>query len=313
FEEILFMVNNEAIITGPILILKSVQYLSPLIFYLCVEYYTNPDYKIWNKTALYLVFPFIALVLAEYTLANHLKVIKVTFLLIYCFICILLSLLLLKRHKRHIRKFASNTAGINLNWLEFIIWFVLFLIVIVGIYNLTYFDAPLNVYMNVFIYIIIILTAYYSLKQKEIYPLDASERTDVLSVVYEEEHGIVQNKLIPDERLDELKSQLNDLISKEELFLDSDLSLGKLARYMNISPHHLSYVINNGFNLNFYSYINTFRVEKAKNLLVNRELDRYSLIGIAYESGFNSKTSFNTMFKKLTGQTPSQFKKTRSG
>ena len=69
---------------------------------------------------------------------------------------------------------------------------------------------------------------------------------------------------------------------------------------------------NNGFNQNFYGFINKFRVEKSKKLLADKELDKYSIIGIAFESGFNSKTSFNTTFKKLTGQTPSEFKRTCS-
>ncbi|MDO8896190.1 MAG: helix-turn-helix domain-containing protein, partial [Bacteroidales bacterium] len=67
------------------------------------------------------------------------------------------------------------------------------------------------------------------------------------------------------------------------------------------------------YNQNFYGYINKFRVEKSKKLLTDKELDKYSIIGIAFESGFNSKTAFNTAFKKITGQTPSEFKKRSSG
>jgi AraC-like DNA-binding protein len=81
---------------------------------------------------------------------------------------------------------------------------------------------------------------------------------------------------------------------------------------MNITSHQLSYVINTGFNENFFRFINQYRVEKAKELLLLEEMNRLSILGIAFESGFNSKTSFNTTFKKFTGQTPSAFKEMRS-
>jgi AraC-like DNA-binding protein len=167
--------------------------------------------------------------------------------------------------------------------------------------------------MNGFVYLIMLFTAYHSLKQKEIFPVDIQERAEVLSVVNETEADNIQYKVMPDEKLVEVKSQVHELIIKEELYLDTDLNLGKLAHKLDITSHQLSYVINNGFNQNFYSFINKFRVEKAKNLLADKELNKYSIIGIAFESGFNSKTSFNTTFKKITGQTPSEFKKTSSG
>jgi AraC-like DNA-binding protein len=96
-------------------------------------------------------------------------------------------------------------------------------------------------------------------------------------------------------------------------YLDSELNLIKLAELLQMTPHQLSYIINNGFNENFFQYVNGYRVEKAKELLVEDEMNKLSILGIAFESGFNSKTSFNTTFKKFTGQTPSEFKTRSSG
>ena len=62
------------------------------------------------------------------------------------------------------------------------------------------------------------------------------------------------------------------------------------------------------FGLNFFNFINKHRVEEAKLLLLSKKMDQYSILGIAYESGFNSKTAFNTTFKKFTNQTPSVYK-----
>ena len=308
-EEMLIMVTGNSIVPDSLLLIKPLQYLSPLVFYISVEHFTNPKYHIYNKASLRLMIPYLTLIVLEYSLHNEFKLIKVIFLTLFCFTCILLSLLLIRKHKRDIQKFASNTWEIDLGWLEYIVWIIFILIIGVGIYNLTFFDAPLNVYMNTFIYGVILLTAYYSLKQKEVFPTDSLEREVALSSLGEQERDVIQIKIMNDERLTELKFQLNELIAKEELYLEPDMNLGKMAKRLNISSHQLSYVINNGYNLTFNNFVNKFRVEKAKQLLVNRDLNRYSIVGIAYESGFNSKTSFNTMFKKITGQTPSEYKK----
>lgn len=94
----------------------------------------------------------------------------------------------------------------------------------------------------------------------------------------------------------------------EKPYLDPELTLTQLAERINISPHHLSQIINEQFQLNFFEYINQFRVEEVKSRICNPKYESYSLLGIAMDSGFNSKSAFNRVFKKLTHQTPSQFK-----
>lgn len=77
---------------------------------------------------------------------------------------------------------------------------------------------------------------------------------------------------------------------------------------MNISTHHLSQAINQNLNTNFYKFVNAYRVEEVKKKLKNPEFEKYSILGIAFESGFNSKSTFNKIFKEETGMTPSEFK-----
>jgi AraC-like DNA-binding protein len=291
--------------------MKFIQFLSPLVFYISISYFTNPDFSIHRKGLLYLMMPsiYLSLLILENILANDFRIVLTVFLIIHGFVFIFFSFWLIIKHKRHIQQFASSTVEIDLAWLEGIVWAALVLIVGISIFNLLFFDAPLNLFMNGFVYIVVLSTAYHSLKQKEIFPTDIEERAEVLSIVNQSRSDSTQTKIIADEKLLDIKAQLNDLITQDEIFLDNDLNLGKLAKKLNITSHQLSYVINNGFNQNFYGFINKFRVEKAKKLLTDKELDKYSIIGIAFESGFNSKTSFNTTFKKLTGQTPSEFKK----
>ena len=102
--------------------------------------------------------------------------------------------------------------------------------------------------------------------------------------------------------------KLKDALEKDELFLNRELRLSDLANHLAISPHHLSQVINEGFQQNFFDLVNKYRVESAKKKIA--ESSKKSLLQIAFEVGFNNKTSFNNAFKRHVGMTPSQFRKT---
>lgn len=313
-EEIIILISADTLELGSVLILRFVQFLTPVLFFISIRYFTNPDYKIGRNGSLYLIIPtiYLTLLLSDNFLAADFKIVLLAFILLHGLAYIFLSLLLIRKHNKHIQQFASNTLEIDLAWLEYIVWATLFLVVGISVFNLLFYEAPLNLFMNSFVYVVILFTAYHSLKQKEIYPADTKERSEALSLGVDAFPETIQSKILSDDRLVEAKAQLSDIILKDELFLDSELSLGKLAKKLNLSSHQLSYVINNGFSQNFYGFINKFRVEKAKELLSGKALDKYSIIGIAYDSGFNSKTAFNTTFKKITGQTPSEFKQTCS-
>lgn len=102
---------------------------------------------------------------------------------------------------------------------------------------------------------------------------------------------------------------LTKSMTQDQLYLDVDLTLRNLAKHINIHPNQLSWLINDQYKKNFKEFINTYRVEHFKNL-VNKASDKQLyLIGLAYESGFNSKTAFNSFFKKHTGITPTQYVK----
>lgn len=104
------------------------------------------------------------------------------------------------------------------------------------------------------------------------------------------------------------KSMILDYITKNELYKDHDVSLGRLAKSLSITPHILSQVINEQLSCNFNDLINSFRIEEAKKLLKNPGMSNITIAGIAYDSGFNTLSAFNTAFKKFTGVTPSQFR-----
>ena len=90
-------------------------------------------------------------------------------------------------------------------------------------------------------------------------------------------------------------------------YLKSDLKISELADSLTVPYYQLSQLINDEFLVNFYDFINKYRVEEAKKLLIE-DTNNYKILAIAYEVGFNSKATFNRVFKKFTDLTPSEFK-----
>jgi AraC-like DNA-binding protein len=86
-----------------------------------------------------------------------------------------------------------------------------------------------------------------------------------------------------------------------------------VADKMGISVNHLSQVINQKSGKNFFKFINEYRVEAAKKMLGNNAHQKFTILAIAYDCGFNSKSSFNTIFKEFTGYTPSEFVQKKDG
>jgi len=112
------------------------------------------------------------------------------------------------------------------------------------------------------------------------------------------------------------KDQINNIIlslgqamEKEKLFLDSEITIEKIAEHIQSSRHHLSQVLNEGLHRSFYDFINYYRVEEAKHLLADPKRVEHKIASIAYDAGFNSLSTFNDIFKKHTGITPSQYRK----
>jgi AraC-like DNA-binding protein len=103
--------------------------------------------------------------------------------------------------------------------------------------------------------------------------------------------------------------QLTQLVHTEKLFLDPELTLSDLASHLDIHTNYLSQIINEQEGVTFYEYINNLRIEEFKRLVQKPENQKYTLLALAYDAGFNSKTSFNRNFKKNTNLSPSEYLK----
>jgi AraC-like DNA-binding protein len=258
----------------------------------------------------FLLFPFaflICLVCIALGIGTIFGSLSVILILIQALFYTGLSYITIRKHQRKIQQFSSNTEGIDLNWLEYIILVLFMVNIIYVIYNLFYDPKSLNFFINTVFLLVIYLVGYYSLKQKEIYPLEEKQREELISINEDTDSEEVKRKLISDEELIKIKTVLENLMDSQKPYLDSELNLIRLAEMLSVSTHHLSYVINTGFGKNFFN-MSTNSGRPCQKLLKESN-SKLSILGIAYESGFNSKTSFNTTFKKLTGQTPSEFRK----
>ncbi|WP_335975018.1 helix-turn-helix domain-containing protein [Gaetbulibacter jejuensis] len=116
-----------------------------------------------------------------------------------------------------------------------------------------------------------------------------------------------EKQLLSKDQIAHCKTAILDLMKNEECFLDTTLSLRTLADKIDIHPNHLSWLLNASFKKNFNDFINTYRLEYFKSIALKPEFKHITILGLAYDSGFNSKSVFNTFFKKTEGITPSKW------
>jgi len=311
FEEV-FGLMGLPVMEGMALVgLKGIQFLTPIVFYVSVRNYTDRGGLPPKQWIFYLIAPFLyilglLLLLREGSfswLDGVLNILIIGQAILY----IILAYQRIRLHKKEVQFFESNTEEIDLKWIEQIIFGLFAMSVFIGLYNAVNPRGNLNLLANFISLAIIYFTGYNALRQKEIFLLDDQERERVVET--QEPKAPEKRKLIPDEERLVLKAKLLTLMEQKEPYLDPDLSLLSLANLMDLTPHQLSYLINAEFEDNFFLFVNKYRVERVKQLLLSPDQQHLSIMGVAYDSGFNSKTSFYTTFKKLCHQTPSEFRK----
>lgn len=114
-----------------------------------------------------------------------------------------------------------------------------------------------------------------------------------------------------EKRAQELIAKLNKHMEEEKPYLNAELTLYDLASQINLSKNELTDLLNIHIGKNFFSYVNDFRLKAVIKRLENPNYDHYTIIAIAYDCGFNSKSTFNNLFKQFSGLTPSEYKKSK--
>jgi len=197
----------------------------------------------------------------------------------------------------------SNTENIDPAWLRiflftFLAVFVLLafmMIIAIHQLNIDYFNILVSIVFTLAIYVL----GYKGLFQQTILSgnsvLPMEDRT-------EEVRQTSGNKI--DEHM---MNRLLDYMKQQKPYHDSELTLTSLANLISIGRNQLSEIINTGTGGNFYDFVNKYRVDEVKQLMANPKFKDFTILAIAFEAGFPSKSTFNSIFKKFTGLTPSEY------
>ncbi|MCB0596556.1 MAG: AraC family transcriptional regulator [Lewinellaceae bacterium] len=222
-------------------------------------------------------------------------------------IYILLCFFEIRRYKKIVRNNYSRMEMLNLDWLQWA--FVLFTIIILAdFFSFAFFILGLpNEWQGSLVLALILVfinTLYFKgLRQAEIFSGVSREDAE-LSTQLESTRQLD----LSESEYQELITQLEGHLKETERYCDPNLTIGELADQLNVPKRRLSQLINAHYGQNFVDFINTYRIEKAKERLLHPKDEKETILEVMYEVGFNSKSSFNTVFKKKTGLTPSQYK-----
>ncbi|HEY5689954.1 MAG TPA: helix-turn-helix domain-containing protein [Cyclobacteriaceae bacterium] len=226
------------------------------------------------------------------------------------------SSLVLRKHRVSITDHFSNTEKVNLKWLQYLIYWIGLIWIMVIFTN--------DDWIYGFVVLFILFIGFFGIRQIGIFyspelpiPLNGAEikdRPDEMEQKnghhadhFQLEKKKYQKSGLSIERSKILHRQLTQLMNDKKLYARSDLSLAELAEQLNTQPNHLSQVINELEAKNFYDYINTLRIEEFKRVAASADSKRFTLLALAQHCGFSSKSSFNRYFRKVTGLSPSEF------
>jgi len=288
------------------------------IFYLYAKGVIFRDFKLSGRNLLHLI-PYLTLTISFLSVKNLTPVTSEQIIkndlpwqfylisaLMYAHFFVYLGLTYksLLKYRQIIRDHYSQIDQINLDWLSVSIktfCLVAFMSLIQSFIalaeNRTVFMITL-VLLLIFIFYFVNRVILKALRQPEIFA------------------GIAQNETtkylgsnLTSGQIEEYKRQLLALFQNEKPFLNPQLSLAELSEKLSITTKHLSQVINQSFNKSFFDFINTYRIREVQQILNESKDDKLTVLEAMYLAGFNSKSSFNTAFKKETGKTPSEYRK----
>jgi len=216
----------------------------------------------------------------------------------------------INRYKLKIESYYSQKTGIDLKWLKVIVGSWLFMQLIVNAFFIADLFVPVASFgvMQFFSFvtgaIYVVFIGFYGLKQENVFLTHTiqinleKEAGNQLKNNYEKPVTAAENEFI---------KQLLNHMSEHKPYLEPEITLKILSTQLKVSAEFLSEIINTDFNKNFFDFINYYRIEEFKSQIKNEKNKKLTIIGIAYDCGFNSKATFNRVFKRSTGLTPSEY------
>lgn len=311
--------NASIVFIGPLLLLyvksiflpskrllknNKIHFIYPLIY---LTFVSIPfSISMWYKEY---IFDYIAIIDTDYIYLN------IIYSLVYCGI----SLTILKKAEKIILQNYSNLEQVDIKWIKHLLIgaiLVMGLDISTTLYEIFFGELEWNVLYITSTGVVILVgyLGYNGLTQSQI----------LLPLFLLKKHHLIPNELdqssvkkqkatttspYDNNEMLLLKNKLQELMEEQHPFLDPDLSLKSLANLLAIPERKMSTLLNQYMNTSFHDYINGYRVDEVKRKLSNPNNNTYTLLAIALDSGFSSKTSFNRTFNKMTNMSPSEYKK----
>lgn len=240
------------------------------------------------------------------TICATAKFLLVPVMILYCS----LGFLEVNNYKKVVLQVTSNITNSETNWIKTLLISMIVVLVLnliqmqinkVSLLGLT---IQLEHVVQLGVLILVNLIIYQGLKNPSFFQQISENDLDIIK----ENRSTDKSNILITELHKTLAVNLENYMKEEQPYLDSELSLSSLAQSIDTSPRTLSFVINHILDCPFSEYINSYRIKYAMELLENISDNQLSIKEIMYDVGFNSRSVFNTIFKKKTGLTPSQYR-----
>ncbi len=236
-----------------------------------------------------------------------------------------LTVRLLRQHRKNLMEFFSyDSDRISLEWLRMVaIGFTVMLLLSFFAALVNVFTGKITIHPGIFLFLGFAVFAFaftfFGIRQPVIFSRKPDER--FVDALEDEDEQVVSNgthgeqaeryahSSLTQEQAQVYLEQLTAYLGSGQPFMHRDLTLQDVATELNIPQHHLTQTINEQLGKNFYTLINEYRIEEVKRRLLDPKWAHYNILAIAHDAGFNSKSSFNMIFKKHVGVTPSQWRK----
>jgi len=257
---------------------------------------------------------------------------SITFYLLNIFlnpVYVVIVLFKIADHQKKIKMNFSFVENINLDWLRLLaiglgsVSLTVWIVHIISNLNIINNSFSRDSWIFLSVVIFVFVAGYFGFKQSVIYKFSPQPETFHNIKLVRKEKSLEESpekhirekkkyeksQLSPEQAKD-IVQKLNRFVLEEKAFTRSKLSLDEVASGIDVTSHTLSQLLSVFLKMNFFNYVNEHRVNFVKQMLIDSDFDKFSLMGIAEEAGFNSKSSFNRIFKNETGMTPSQYKTT---
>jgi len=223
----------------------------------------------------------------------------------------LMTMRLFRKLDMNISNNFSSAEGVDLHWIRRltiafgIIWTVLISITVIhhilNMFSAAFCTDGLFLTLSVFV----ILIGWFGLRQRVIF----SPGSMVLNAENAATQPRYSGSRLSATDAGAFATRIKEFMDSSRPYLEPELSLPQLAADLEIPAHYLSQVINEQFGQNFHDFINRYRVDAFRERLASGGSENLTLLGIAFECGFNSKSAFNRVFRQFTGMTPSEYRK----